>query len=181
MKCPKCHHDNAAQAKFCEQCATPLARVCGNCGSSVSATAKFCSDCGHLVALGPNDRSLRPPKSYTPRYLADQILTARATLEGERKLVTVVFADVAGSMQLLTGRDPEDAHKLLDPAVERMIDAVHRYEGTVNRVMATASWRFLARRSLMRITLLERVTRRSACKRASNDIRARSSAHMECP
>ena len=135
MKCPKCDHDNAAQAKFCEQCATPLARVCGNCGSAVSATAKFCSDCGHLVALGPNDRSLRPPKSYTPRYLADQILTARATLEGERKLVTVVFADVAGSMQLLTGRDPEDAHKLLDPAVERMIDAVHRYEGTVNRVM----------------------------------------------
>src|SRR5215471_6641897 len=135
MKCPKCHHDNAAQAKFCEQCATPLARVCGNCGSAVLATAKFCSDCGHLVALGPNDRSLRPPKSYTPRYLADQILTARATLEGERKLVTVVFADIAGSMQLLTGRDPEDAHKLLDPAVERMIDAVHRYEGTVNRVM----------------------------------------------
>ena len=135
MKCPKCDHDNAAQAKFCEQCATPLARVCGNCGSAVSATAKFCSDCGHLVALGPNDRSLRPPKSYTPRYLAQQILTARATLEGERKLVTVVFADIAGSMQLLTGRDPEDAHKLLDPAVERMIDAVHRYEGTVNRVM----------------------------------------------
>src|SRR5262247_2608323 len=118
MKCPKCHHDNAARAKFCEQCATPLARVCGNCGSAVSATAKFCSDCGHLVAPGPNDRSPRPPKSYTPRYLADQILTARATLEGERKLVTVVFADIAGSMQLLTGRDPEDAHKLLDPAVE---------------------------------------------------------------
>jgi class 3 adenylate cyclase/tetratricopeptide (TPR) repeat protein len=135
MKCPKCHHENAADAKFCAQCATPLARVCGNCGSAVSATAKFCSDCGHLVAPGPNDRSLRPPKSYTPRYLADQILTARATLEGERKLVTVLFADITGSMQLLAGRDPEDAHKLLDPAVERMIDAVHRYEGTVNRVM----------------------------------------------
>jgi class 3 adenylate cyclase len=135
MKCPKCHHENAADAKFCAQCATPLARVCGNCGSAVSATAKFCSDCGHLVAPGPNDRSLRPPKSYTPRYLTDQILTARVTLEGERKLVTVLFADITGSMQLLAGRDPEDAHKLLDPAVERMIDAVHRYQGTVNRVM----------------------------------------------
>src|SRR5262249_37733928 len=94
-----------------------------------------------LLGLWPprstrSQRSLPSPrKSYTPRYLADQILTARATLEGERKLVTVVFADIAGSMQLLTGRDPEDAHKLLDPAVERMIDAVHRYEGTVNRVM----------------------------------------------
>src|SRR5207247_9062857 len=75
------------------------------------------------------------PQSYTAKHLADRILTARAQLEGERKLVTVVFADLKGSMELLADRDPEEARKLLDPVLERMMEAVHRYEGTVNQVM----------------------------------------------
>jgi class 3 adenylate cyclase len=75
------------------------------------------------------------PKSYTPKHLAERILTSKAALEGERKQVTVLFADLKGSMELLADRDPEDARKLLDPVLEHMMEAVHRYEGTVNQVM----------------------------------------------
>jgi class 3 adenylate cyclase len=75
------------------------------------------------------------PESYTPKHLAEKILASKAALEGERKLVTLLFADMKGSMEVLADRDPEEARKLLDPVLERMMDAVHRYEGTVNQVM----------------------------------------------
>ena len=75
------------------------------------------------------------PSSYTPKHLAEKILTSKAALEGERKQVTVLFADLKGSMELLADRDPEDARKILDPVLERMMEAIHRYEGTVNQVM----------------------------------------------
>ena len=74
----------------------------------------------------------REPLTYTPPYLAEKILTSRSALEGERKHVTVLFADLKGSMELLADRDPEEARQLLDPVLERMMAAVHRYEGTVN-------------------------------------------------
>jgi class 3 adenylate cyclase/tetratricopeptide (TPR) repeat protein len=134
MRCPKCQFDNTVAAKFCEECAAPLPRACVSCGSQVSSTAKFCSQCGHL--LGPaNDLRFASPKIYTPLRLAYKILDSRAALEGERKQVTVLFADIKGSMELLADLDPEDAQKILDPVLVRMIEAVHRYEGTVNRVM----------------------------------------------
>jgi class 3 adenylate cyclase len=76
-----------------------------------------------------------PPESYTPKHLAEKILTSKSALEGERKQVTVLFADLKGSMELLGDRDPEEARKLLDPVLERMMEAIHRYEGTVNQVM----------------------------------------------
>ena len=75
------------------------------------------------------------PLGYTPPYLAEKILTSRSALEGERKQVTVLFADLKGSMELLAERDPEEARQLLDPVLEHMMAAVHRYEGTVNQVM----------------------------------------------
>ena len=75
------------------------------------------------------------PLAYTPPYLAEKILTSRSALEGERKQVTVLFADLKGSMELLADRDPEEARQLLDPVLERLMAAVHRYEGTVNQVM----------------------------------------------
>jgi class 3 adenylate cyclase len=77
----------------------------------------------------------RAPLAYTPSYLAEKILTSRSALEGERKQVTVLFADLKGSMELLADRDPEEARQLLDPVLQRMMAAVHRYEGTVNQVM----------------------------------------------
>jgi class 3 adenylate cyclase/tetratricopeptide (TPR) repeat protein len=135
MKCPNCEHENSVGAKFCEQCATPLGRTCGNCGGGVSSTARFCPQCGHPVKHVADDPRFASPTSYTPPHLADKILAARPTLEGERKQVTVLFADIKGSMELFVGRDAEAAQKLFDPVLERMIEAVHRYEGTVNRVM----------------------------------------------
>ena len=87
-------------------------------------------------ALPPLPKPATPaPEAYTPKHLAERILTSRAALEGERKQVTVLFADLKGSMELLADRDPEEARKLLDPVLERMMEAVHRYEGTVNQVM----------------------------------------------
>ena len=90
------------------------------------------------TAALPSTRASEPervPLAYTPAYLAEKILTSSSALEGERKQVTVLFADLKGSMELLADRDPEEARQLLDPVLERMIEAVHRYEGTVNQVM----------------------------------------------
>jgi class 3 adenylate cyclase len=134
MKCPRCQHENLQGARFCEECATPLARICSNCGTALSATAKFCHACAHPVASTGGTPS-RSPDSYIPKHLAEKILTSKAALEGERKQVTVLFADLKGSMELLADRDPEEARKILDPILERMMEAVHRYEGTVNQVM----------------------------------------------
>src|SRR6266704_1459923 len=83
----------------------------------------------------PASRPAQEPLAYTPAYLAEKIVTSRSALEGERKQVTVLFADLKGSMELLADRDPEEARKLLDPVLERMMETVHRYEGTVNQVM----------------------------------------------
>jgi class 3 adenylate cyclase/tetratricopeptide (TPR) repeat protein len=98
-------------------------------GTMLVWTGKEASD----AALAP----IQPqaPLAYTPPYLAEKILTSRSALEGERKQVTVLFADLKGSMELLADRDPEEARQLLDPVLERMMAAVHRYEGTVNQIM----------------------------------------------
>src|SRR5262249_47432721 len=125
MKCPHCKHENTAEAKFCEQCAAPLGRTCTNCGSQVSPTANFCPQCGHALKPVPGNSRFPSPKTYTPQHLADKILTARTAIEGERKQVTVLFADIKGSMELFSVRDPEEAQKLYDPVLERMIEAVH--------------------------------------------------------
>src|SRR6266540_392232 len=138
MNCPRCQHDNEAGAKFCEECAAPLARACTECGRPLSPTAKFCPECAHptgLSAAPPPAQRFNSPEAYTPKHLAEKILTSKSALEGERKLVTVLFADLKGSMELLADRDPEEARKLLDPVLDRMMEAVHRYEGTVNQVM----------------------------------------------
>ena len=135
MKCWNCQHENTAEAKFCEECAAPLLRLCANCRCQVSSTAKFCPQCGQSLIRAGGDPRFASPKIYTPRHLADKILTSRATLTGERKHITVLFADMKGSMELIAYRDPEDARKLLHGVLERMIEAVHRYEGTVNQVM----------------------------------------------
>jgi class 3 adenylate cyclase/tetratricopeptide (TPR) repeat protein len=113
-----------------------LAGKCSACGSQLSPTAKFCPQCAHPVGAD----STASPRfgtlgSYTPKYLAERILTSKAALEGERKQVTVLFADLKGSMELLADRDPEEARKILDPVLELMMEAVHHYEGTVNQVM----------------------------------------------
>ncbi len=136
MKCPRCQQENPPQAKFCLECATPLAPGCVNCGHRLPPAAKFCPECAHPVdGSAAATQRFGSPDSYTPKHLAERILTSKAALQGERKQVTVLFADVKGSMELLADRDPEEARKILDPLLERMMEAVHRYEGTVNQVM----------------------------------------------
>ncbi len=136
MKCPRCQQDNPAHAKFCLGCGARLALACGSCAAELPGGARFCLQCGQPVAAGTAAPIRSPsPETYTPKHLAEKILTSKAALEGERKQVTVLFADLKGSMELLADRDPEEARKLLDPVLERMMEAVHRYEGTVNQVM----------------------------------------------
>jgi class 3 adenylate cyclase/tetratricopeptide (TPR) repeat protein len=132
MQCSRCGQDNPAQARFCLECATPLGRSCANCGTSLPPTAKFCFECAHPAGT-TGEHSF--PATYTPQHLAERIINSKAALEGERKQVTVLFADLKGSMELLAERDPEEARSILDPVLERMMEAVHHYEGTVNQVM----------------------------------------------
>jgi class 3 adenylate cyclase/tetratricopeptide (TPR) repeat protein len=138
MRCPRCDADASAGAKFCIECGLPLRPRCPQCGADTLPRAKFCDECGTPLTaqnLAPPAALPSSPLRYTPGYLAEKILTSKAALEGERKQVTVLFADLKSSMELLADRDPEEARQLLDPVIERMIEAVHRYEGTVNQVM----------------------------------------------
>ena len=110
--------------------------TCASCGTDLPAGSKFCNKCGTAVSGQTTGQPrFASPESYTPKHLAEKILTSKSALEGERKQVTVLFADLKGSMELLADREPEESRKLLDPVLERMMQAVHRYEGTVNQVM----------------------------------------------
>ena len=139
MKCPRCQADNRDSARFCRECGATFAAICSGCGASVEAGSKFCDNCGAPLASSMPSASttarFASPQEYTPKHLAQQILTSKAALEGERKQVTVLFADVKGSMELLADRDPEEAKRIIDPVLALMMEAVHRYEGTVNQVM----------------------------------------------
>jgi class 3 adenylate cyclase len=139
MQCPQCQHENPLDAGFCDECGSRLEVTCPACGEANRVGAKFCRKCGQaLIQRGGSAQSsarFDSPQSYTPKHLAEKILTSKAGLEGERKQVTVLFADLKGSMELLADRDPEDARRLLDPVLGHMMEAVHRYEGTVNQVM----------------------------------------------
>jgi class 3 adenylate cyclase/tetratricopeptide (TPR) repeat protein len=139
MTCSRCQQDNPPQSNFCLGCGARLGMSCAACGGELPAGARFCNRCGAPATesaggAAPPER-FTSPQHYTPSHLAERILTSRSALEGERKQVTVMFADLKGSMELLADRDPEEARKLLDPVLELMMEAVHRYEGTVNQVM----------------------------------------------
>ena len=136
MNCPRCQQENPSHARFCLGCGARLALACGSCGVELPGGARFCLQCGQAVASGTVAPVRSPaPETYTPRHLAEKILTSRAGLEGERKHVTILFADIKDSMEFVAARDPEEAQRVLDPVLELMMDAVHRYEGIVNQVM----------------------------------------------
>ena len=126
MNCPRCQHDNPVAAKFCGECGARLEAACTACGAANPPGNKFCGQCGAALLPGPTTGKFASPESYTPKHLAEKILTSKTALEGERKLVTVLFADMKGSMELLADRDPEEARKILDPVIEHMMEAVHR-------------------------------------------------------
>jgi class 3 adenylate cyclase/tetratricopeptide (TPR) repeat protein len=135
--------------KFCGECGARLELVCPACHAANPPNHKFCGECGKRlvaaaerleIATGPEPASVAEttdanPSSYTPKHLAERILNSRVALEGERKHVTVLFADLKGSTELIRGLDPEETRSLLDAALHIMMDGVHAYEGTVNQIM----------------------------------------------
>jgi predicted ATPase/class 3 adenylate cyclase len=140
VPCPTCRHDNREGAKFCDNCGTPLPRACPGCATPLRPAAKFCDECGRPVAAPAaappapaTPLSGQAPTGYTPKHLADRILTARSAIEGERKQVTVVFVDCVGFTALASRLDPEDLHAIMDGCFQHLLDVVHRYEGTVNQ------------------------------------------------
>ena len=139
MICPQCQSENSAIVAFCDQCGTQLEAPCPRCGEPNRQGAKFCRRCGQAIGETPVRSSplnvgTPAPDTYVPKHLAEKILASRHKLEGERKQVTVLFADIRGSTTLVEGLDPEEAQKLIDPVLQIMMDAVHKYEGTVNQV-----------------------------------------------
>ncbi|SDC68317.1 Double zinc ribbon [Variovorax sp. CF079] len=143
MRCASCGFENPAGAKFCEECGAKLVRVCPACGHEASASASFCSECGAPLSGPPAGAALAAgaPIDYTPPYLAERIraaqvdMEARGAADGERKTITALFADMAGSTALIHDLDPEDARRLIDPVLALMMEAVHHYEGYVARSM----------------------------------------------
>src|SRR5262245_57253168 len=118
MQCPQCQHDNRERARFCEGCGTRLALQCAECRTELGPGARFCSECGTPVtgsaALPPVSQPtsrFTSPQAYTPQHLAERIISSRGALEGERKQVTVLLADLKSSMELLADRDPEEARR----------------------------------------------------------------------
>lgn len=157
MRCRRCETDNPDGAKFCIECGSPLHRRCPACGTDNPAAAKFCAECGTALTPStdtPAPKRARPasdtasgshPAAFTPAtlppHLAERIRAEQAALEarggahGERKTITALFADIKGSMELIEDLDPEDARSVIDPALQLMMDAVHRYEGIVAQSM----------------------------------------------
>jgi class 3 adenylate cyclase/tetratricopeptide (TPR) repeat protein len=150
MICTACGHENPERAKFCLQCGTRLAAACPQCGTELPAGAKFCLECGQRVTPGNSaptatspsapETALRQPSgretprtSYTPKHLAEKILKSRSALEGERRQVTVLFADVAGFTTLAEKLDPEEVHRIIERCFELITAEVHRFEGTINQ------------------------------------------------
>ena len=159
MRCAKCQFENPEGLKFCNECGATLQPQCTTCGFANAPRAKFCGECGASLVPSskpvlspvegfqvpsspppptpqtpnPELRTSQSPLSYTPKHLADKILQSKSALEGERKQVTVLFADVKGSMELAEQLDPEAWHQILDRFFALLTDGVHRFEGTVNQ------------------------------------------------
>ena len=135
MDCPSCGHQNRGGARFCAECATPLVKavMCPSCGTANPPATKYCDNCGHQ--LGDAARPVAPPdpRPDLPEHLAEKIRAGRAALEGERKQVTVLFADVMGSMELAERSDPEEWRRIMDRFFAILSEGVHRFEGTVDK------------------------------------------------
>src|SRR2546426_2343406 len=134
MKCPRCQVENDAAARFCEDCGARFEAACPSCGTPVTPGKKFCRSCGAALSTEPAGR-FASPESYTPKHLAEKILTSKSALEGERKQVTVLFCDITGSTALAEQLGAEAMHALLDRFFELCLAEVHRYEGTINQFL----------------------------------------------
>jgi class 3 adenylate cyclase/tetratricopeptide (TPR) repeat protein len=139
MKCPRCQQETPLDADFCPECGARLVVVCVACGTANVPTHKFCKKCGQGLGDDAGHGQVRlnaaAPSAYTPKHLAEKILTSKSAIEGERKQVTILFCDIVESTRLAERLDPERMHELMDRALRLMAEAVHRYEGTVNQFL----------------------------------------------
>jgi class 3 adenylate cyclase/tetratricopeptide (TPR) repeat protein len=143
MDCPSCGHENPPGAAFCGECGAPLTGdvACPNCSASNPVGQKFCNACGHrlaetvAVAASALPDQAADPRAYTPAHLAEKILRDRPALEGERRTVTVLFADAMGFTPISERLDQEQVYSLMQGCFARMMDAVHRYEGTITQFL----------------------------------------------
>lgn len=135
VECQKCHYENPDKIKFCGHCGAKLEIICPRCRFTNPGQFKFCGECGlNFAELSePPSIDYGQPQSYTPKFLAEKILNSRSSLEGERKLVTVLFTDVANYTAMAERLDPEEVHQVMDGCFKIMMDNVHRYEGTINQ------------------------------------------------
>ena len=162
MKCAKCGAENREGAKFCNECAAPTEGSCPRCGSKNKQGAKFCDECGaSLDSSAP--ASPKKPNDSSIRVIDSPVAE---NLDGERKTVTALFADIKGSMELMEDLDPEEARAIVDPSLNLMIDAVRRYDGFVVQSTGDASLRCSARPLPMRTIRNGRSMRRSGCRRS---------------
>jgi class 3 adenylate cyclase/tetratricopeptide (TPR) repeat protein len=135
MKCPKCQFDNPPAVNFCVECGAGLESICPQCGAANSPSFKFCGKCGYDLrgARAPAPVDYSKPQSYTPKFLADKILKDRSSLEGERKLVTVLFADTVSYTSMSEKLDTEEVRQIMDGCFQILMGETHRYEGTVTQ------------------------------------------------
>jgi class 3 adenylate cyclase/tetratricopeptide (TPR) repeat protein/ribosomal protein L40E len=131
MLCAKCNYDNPADTLFCMKCGSKVENRCASCYTVNPADANFCRKCGGALGADAPASSPNPAAAKTPRVHVTHERQTAEGLEGERKTVTALFADIKGSMELMENLDPEEARRLVDPALKLMMDAVHRYEGYV--------------------------------------------------
>ena len=129
MRCTKCGTENAADSRYCNQCATPLSRACPKCARLNAPDAKFCSECAAALTEEVSESTARNSSSSAVRIAPEQ--TDSEAADGERKSVTALFADIKGSTALEQDLDPEEARTIIDPALKLMIDAVRRYDGYI--------------------------------------------------
>jgi class 3 adenylate cyclase/tetratricopeptide (TPR) repeat protein len=150
MQCPQCQHEVPAGNKFCGECGARMELTCPACSAKNPPANKFCGECGgrltsapapapapagEAAAVSPPAPKFASPETYTPKHLAEKILTSKAALEGERKQVTVMFTDVSGFTSISETLDPEEVHAIMDRAFEVILQWVHHYEGTINQFL----------------------------------------------
>ncbi len=135
MKCLKCQFDNPEGSRFCNQCGSQLEITCPKCDKANPPGSKFCNGCGHDLreAKEPVSVDYSKPQSYTPQFLANKILTTRKSIEGERKLVTALFADVANYTAMSEKLDPEEVRQIVDGCFHILMDEIHKWEGTITQ------------------------------------------------
>lgn len=134
MKCNKCQFVNPDGTKFCGECGTRLEKACPNCDHGNPPLFKFCGECGSALDQSQvSSVDYTAPKTYTPNHLKEKILTTRSSIEGERKVVTILFADVADFTSISEKLDPEEVHQIMDGCFKILMDEIHKYEGTINQ------------------------------------------------